>query len=309
MKVIFMGTPDFAVNALEALIKNGHDVVLVVTQPDKHVGRGKQLKGSPVKETALKYGLTIYQPEKIKEKDSVEFLKGFQADIFIVAAFGQILSKEVLAIPPFGCINIHGSLLPKYRGAAPIQWAVLNGEKETGITIMQMNEGLDTGDMLTKCILPIEQEDTAESLFDKMAQAGADLLIDTLPMIEKGQITPQPQKEEESSYARMIKKEMGRIDFTRPAEELDCFVRGMNSWPGAYTTYQGKTLKIWKAFVQQGECEMAPGTVCEVKKDSIMTATGKGILVIKELQLEGKKRMDTSSFLIGKKVSVGDIFN
>lgn len=308
MKIVFMGTPDFAVNALEALIAGGYEIISVVTQPDKPKGRGKHLQYSPVKEIALKHGLDVFQPEKIRGQESVEYLKGLGADIFVVAAFGQILSREVLDIPKFGCINIHGSLLPKYRGAAPIQWAILDGEKETGITIMQMNEGLDTGDMLTKCVVPISLEDTGETLFHKMAKAGAELLLETIPLIVKGEVSPVPQKEEESSYARMIKKEMGCIDFNRPACELDCFVRGMNSWPGAYTFYQGKSLKIWKAVVEEEESESLPGTISDVTKDSIKVATGKGQLVIRELQLEGKKRMDVQAFLLGNKVNVGEVF-
>lgn len=307
MKIVFMGTPDFAVEALENLVKSDYEVVCVVTQPDKPKGRGNQVQISAVKECAQKYNLPVFQPKKIKEAEAVEYLRTLEADLFVVAAFGQILSKEILEMPKFGCINIHGSLLPKYRGAAPIQWAILNGEKETGITIMQMNEGLDTGDMLTKVVVPIDSKDTGESLFHKMASAGADLLVKTIPQLIEGTITAIPQNEEESSYAPMIKKEMGKILWKKEAEELERMVRGMNSWPSAYTTYGKKTLKIWEAYVEEGNSGMAPGSVVQVTKEVIKIQTGKNLLVLKNLQLEGKKRMDVSAFLLGNKVEEGEI--
>lgn len=301
-----MGTPDFAVNALEQLIQAKYEIVCVVTQPDKPKGRGNQVQISAVKECALKYGLPIFQPKKIKESEAVEYLKSLEAELFVVAAFGQILSKEILEMPKYGCINIHGSLLPKYRGAAPIQWAILNGEKETGITIMQMNEGLDTGDMLTKCIVPIENEDTGESLFDKMAASGAKLLLETLPLIEEGKITPVKQEEKDSSYAPMIKKEMGKIHWDNGAKQIELLVRGMNSWPSAYTTLGTKTLKIWVAQAEEKHTDSLPGTVVEVTKDLIKVQTGNGILAIRSLQLEGKKRMEVSAFLLGNKIEKGN---
>ena len=305
MKIVFMGTPDFAVNALEELIRAEYEILCVVTQPDKPKGRGKQLQVSAVKECALRHGLPIFQPVKVKEREAVEYLKELKADIFVVAAFGQILSKEILELPTYGCINIHGSLLPKYRGAAPIQWAILNGEKETGITIMQMNEGLDTGDMLTKCVVPIEDSDTGESLFDKMADCGAKLLLETLPLIKEGKITAIKQDEEESSYAPMIKKEMGRIDWKQEAEKIHLLIRGMNSWPSAYTTMWGKTLKVWEAAVEEENSSLTPGTIVKVTKNAIKVQTGNGILALKAVQPEGKKRMEVSAFLLGNAVEEG----
>ena len=305
MKVVFMGTPDFAVGALDALVEAGHEVVAVVTQPDKPKGRGKEMQMTPVKACALKHNIEVFQPVKIKTPEAVEILKRYEADLFVVAAFGQILSKEILDMPKYGCVNIHASLLPKYRGAAPIQWAILDGEKETGVTIMQMNEGLDTGDMLTKVIVPIEDTDTGESLFDKLADAGAKLLIETIPQMEAGILKAEPQDDSLSTYAKMIKKEMGHIDWNKEAVVLERLVRGMNSWPSAYTHFNGKTLKVWEAAVETGDTGFVPGTVAEVTKNSIKVQTGKDLLVLKQVQLEGKKRMDVASFLLGYKVESG----
>ena len=307
MKIVFMGTPDFAVGALETLVEAGHEVVAVVTQPDKPKGRGKEMQQTPVKACALKHNIEVFQPVKIKTPDAVEVLRGYGADLFVVAAFGQILSKEILDMPKYGCVNIHASLLPKYRGAAPIQWAILDGEKETGVTIMQMNEGLDTGDMLTKVIVPIEDTDTGESLFDKLAEAGAKLLIETIPQIEAGSLKPEPQDDSLSTYAKMIKKEMGFIDWKKDAVVLERLVRGMNSWPSAYTHFNGKTLKVWEAEVEKGKHNAEPGTVVEVTKESIKVQTGQDLLVLKQIQLEGKKRMDAAAFLLGYKVEIGTV--
>ena len=306
MKIVFMGTPDFAVGALEALVEAGHEVVAVVTQPDKPKGRGKEMQQTPVKVCALKHNIEVFQPKKIKTPEAVEVLRGYAADLFVVAAFGQILSKNILDMPKYGCVNIHASLLPKYRGAAPIQWAILDGEKETGVTIMQMNEGLDTGDMLTKVVIPIEDTDTGESLFDKLAKAGAKLMVETIPQIEAGTLVPQPQDDSLSSYAKMIRKEMGIIDWEKEAVVLERLVRGMNSWPSAYTHFNNKTLKIWEAAVESGNYDVAPGTVAEVTKNSIKVQTGKDLLVLKQVQLEGKKRMEVSAFLLGYSVKVGE---
>ena len=307
MKIVFMGTPDFAVGALEALIEAGHEVVAVVTQPDKPKGRGKEMQMTPVKACAVEHNIEVFQPVKIKTPEAVEVLKGYGADLFVVAAFGQILSKEILDMPKYGCVNIHASLLPKYRGAAPIQWAILDGEKETGVTIMQMNEGLDTGDMLTKVIVPIEDTDTGESLFDKLAEAGAKLLVETIPQMEAGTLQPEAQDDAKSTYAKMIKKEMGHIDWKKEAIVLERLVRGMNSWPSAYTYLNGKTLKVWEASVEESASKAAVGEVVEVTKDSIKVQTAKDLLVLKQIQLEGKKRMDVAAFLLGYKVEAGAI--
>ena len=309
MRIVFMGTPDFSVGALEALVEAGHKVVAVVTQPDKPKGRGKEMQQTPVKECALKYNIPVFQPVKIKTPDAVEVLRSYEADLFVVAAFGQILSKEILDMPKYGCVNIHASLLPKYRGAAPIQWAILDGEKETGVTIMQMNEGLDTGDMLTKVVVPIEDTDTGESLFDKLAEAGAKLMVETIPQIEAGTLHPQSQDDSLSTYAKMIKKEMGQIDWKKEAVVLERLVRGMNSWPSAYTHFNGKTLKIWEACVEKSEMTEIPGTVVEVTKNEIKVQTGKDLLVLKQIQLEGKKTMDVAAFLLGHKVEKGTVLD
>lgn len=305
MRIVFMGTPDFAVGALEALVEAGHQVAAVVTQPDKPKGRGKEMQVTPVKACALKHNIPVFQPVKIKTPEAVEVLKSYEAQLFVVAAFGQILSKEILDMPQFGCINIHASLLPKYRGAAPIQWAIIEGEKETGVTLMQMDEGLDTGDMLAKCIVPIEAKETGESLFDKLAAAGAKLLVDTLPAIEAGTLKGEPQEEDKSCYARMIKKEMGLVDWSQSAHRLERLVRGLNSWPSAFTYLNKKTLKIWEASVEDRNSKETPGTVTEVTREAIKVQTGDGLLVLKAVQLEGKKRMEVKAFLLGYSVEEG----
>lgn len=310
MKVVYMGTPDFAVGALEALIEAGHQVTAVVTQPDKPKGRGKEVQMSPVKACALKYNIPVLQPVKIKEAEAVETLRTYQADIFVVAAFGQILSEEILAMPKYGCVNIHASLLPKYRGAGPIQWAIINGEKITGVTIMRMDKGLDTGDMLFQKEVAIAPDETADTLHDKLAEAGAHLIVEALAKIEAGDVTPVKQKDEESCYAKMLTKAMGRIDWQMEAEKLDCLIRGLISWPGASTIFRGKSLKIWKEEVvseQDGFSTKAqPGTVIRVEKDAFYVQTGKGILKILEVQPEGKKRMAVKDFLLGYPVKAGE---
>lgn len=305
MKVIFMGTPDFAAKALESLDNAGHEIVLVVTQPDKEKGRGKQVSQSPVKEYAVAHNMNVFQPVKIREKENVDYLKGFEADICVVAAFGQILTEDILNMPKYGCVNIHASLLPKYRGAAPIQWSILNGEKQTGVTIMQMDKGLDTGDMLLQKAIDIEACDTGESLFDKLMLLGSELICEALVKIEKGELIPIRQNEEESTYAGKITKDMGLIDFSRDSEIIERYVRGLNSWPSAFTMINGKTLKIWKADIVKTESTEAPGSVIEVSSDAIVVKTGNGAISIKEIQLEGKKRMTVHDFLLGYKVAVG----
>ena len=245
MRVIFMGTPDFAVGTLEEIIKAGHEVVLVVSQPDKAVGRSKALKYTPVKECAVAHGIEVYQPAKIRAEESVDYLRQYNADIIIVEAFGQIIPKAILDMPRFGCVNVHASLLPKYRGAAPIQWAVLNGDQVTGVTTMRMDEGLDTGDMIMKQEVIVDEDETGGSLFDKLAEAGAKLLIATLPHIFDGTAVYEKQPEESPTpYAGMITKQMGLMDFSKSAAELERLVRGLNPWPSAFTFYNGKTLKF-----------------------------------------------------------------
>ncbi|MDE6686222.1 MAG: methionyl-tRNA formyltransferase [Lachnospiraceae bacterium] len=305
MDIVYMGTPDFAVPALEKLIEAGHKIVAVVTQPDRQRGRGKEVLYSPVKECALKYGIPVFQPAKIKAPEAVEQLRSYHADIFVAAAFGQILSKEILEMPRYGCVNIHASLLPKYRGAAPIQWAVINGEDKTGVTIMQMDEGLDTGDILTQREVLIAQEETGESLFEKLSILGAELLVETLDGIWRGDVVKRKQDASLSTYARMLKKEDGRIDWSRSSKQIEQQIRGMNSWPSAYTMWNGKTLKIWKAHWNQSVHAHAPGTILDVERESVSIACGEGVIRIMELQLEGKKRMAVKDFLLGYHMEEG----
>ena len=302
MKIVFMGTPDFSVNALENIVKAGHDVVGVITQPDKPKGRGGKMQYTPVKEKALELGLDVYQPQRVKETEFIEKLKEMNPDAIVVIAFGQFLPKAILDMPKYGCINVHASLLPKYRGAAPIQWSVIDGEKETGVTTMYMNEGLDTGDIIDKVVVPIDKKETGGSLFDKLAIEGGKLILKTLIELENGTAVRTPQDDSKSNYAGMINKQLGKIDFNKSANEIERLIRGLNPWPSAYTKMDGKTLKIWDADVDDSENDSAPGTITEVGKDFIRVATGKGSLKILELQLEGKKRMKTRDFLNGAKI-------
>ena len=302
MRIIFMGTPDFSVGTLEALVEAGHEVCLVVSQPDKPKGRGGKMQYTPVKEKALELGLDVYQPQRVKETEFIEKLKEMNPDAIVVIAFGQILPKAILDMPKYGCINVHASLLPKYRGAAPIQWSVIDGEKETGVTTMYMNEGLDTGDIIDKVVVPIDKKETGGSLFDKLAIEGGKLILKTLIELENGTAVRTPQDDSKSNYAGMINKQLGKIDFNKSANEIERLIRGLNPWPSAYTKMDGKTLKIWDADVDDSENDSAPGTITEVGKDFIRVATGKGSLKILELQLEGKKRMKTRDFLNGAKI-------
>ncbi|MCM1086873.1 MAG: methionyl-tRNA formyltransferase [Muribaculaceae bacterium] len=309
MKIVFMGTPDYAVGALRKIVEAGHQVAAVVTQPDKPKGRGKEMQMTPVKACALQYGLPVFQPVKIKAPEAVQKLQSYGADIFVVAAFGQILSEEILQMPKYGCVNIHASLLPKYRGAGPIQWAILNGEKETGITIMQMDKGIDTGDILMQSVVPIDEKETGDSLHDKLADVGAELIVEALVRIEAGEVTPRKQKEEDSCYARMLQKSMGKIDWKQETVQIERMVRGLNSWPSAYTSYLGKTLKIWESSISGDKAASndAPGTITAVEKDAFYVRTGDGTLKITQVQLEGKKRMSVKDFLLGYPVKIGDM--
>ncbi len=261
MNLIFMGTPDFAVGTLEALIDAGHDVKLVVTQPDKPKGRGKTVQFPPVKECAVAHGIEVYQPKKIREPECVEYLRQYDADLIVVAAFGQILPKEILDMPKYGCINVHASLLPKYRGAAPIQWAVINGDKVSGVTIMRMDVGLDTGDMIAKEEVVLDEKETGGSLFDKLSEVGAQLCVRVIPEIEAGTAVYTKQEEAQATHTTMIKKQLGDIDWTKTAKEIERLIRGLNPWPSAYTCYNGKTLKIWDADVCRKEAVQQAGTV------------------------------------------------
>lgn len=303
MKIIFMGTPDFAAASLEALIDSRHEIQAVVTQPDKPKGRKGELTPSPVKVIAKREGIKVYQPLKVRDEEFVDTLRAYNPDVMVVVAFGQIIPLSILKMPKYGCVNIHGSLLPKYRGAAPIQWAVLDGEKETGITTILMDEGIDTGDILLKKTIKIDADETSGSLFDKLKALGAETILETLDELEKGSITPTKQGESPTAYAKMLTKAMGLIDFTRSAKELDCFVRGMDPWPSAYTLLAGKTLKLWK--VRAVEKSGKAGSVIEIGKESFTIACGEGAIEVLEVQLEGKKRMSAGDFLKGSTLNKG----
>ncbi|HJA18495.1 methionyl-tRNA formyltransferase [Mediterraneibacter glycyrrhizinilyticus] len=320
MRVIFMGTPDFSVGTLEALIAAGHDVCLAVTQPDKPKGRGGKMQYTPVKEKALFYDIPVYQPKRVRDPECVEELRKYKADVIVVIAFGQILPKSILELTPYGCINVHASLLPKYRGAAPIQWAVIDGESVSGVTTMQMDEGLDTGDMIMKTEVPIAADETGESLHDKLAAAGAALCVKTLKALEDGTAVHEKQGESPTAYAKMLTKELGNIDWTQPAVKIERLIRGLNSWPGTYSHWNGKVMKIWRAeahtaeegakYAQDtagGEEPAQPGTVLSVGKNDFTVQTGDGVLRILEVQMPGKKRMETGAFLRGNTMEPGDV--
>lgn len=302
MKVIFMGTPDFSVGTLEALVEAGHEVVLCVTQPDKPKGRGGKMQFTPVKEAALKHDIPVFQPKKVREEGCVEELRKYNADVMVVIAFGQILPKEILEMTPYGCVNVHASLLPKYRGAAPIQWAVIDGEEVSGVTTMQMDEGLDTGDMLLKTEIVLDKNETGGSLHDKLAEAGAALCVETLKGLEEKTITAEKQGESPTAYARMLDKQLGNIKWEDSAVSIERLIRGLNPWPSAYTDWNGKTMKIWEAEVSEENSGEEPGTVVKVEKDGFFVQTGDGELKVTALQIPGKKRMDAAAFLRGYQI-------
>ncbi len=304
-----MGTPDFAVPTLKALIDSAYEVVAVFTQPDKPRGRHGEPAPTPVKEEALRADIPVYQPKRIREPENLELLQRLDPDVIVVAAFGQIIPKSILELPKYGCINVHASLLPAYRGAAPIQWAVINGDAVSGVTTMQMGEGLDTGDMLCKVEVPLAEDETGGSLFDKLADAGAKLLLDTLQKLEAGEVIPEKQPEESTTpYAAMLTKQMGNIDWSKRAVEIERLVRGLNPWPSAYTFLGKKQMKIWEASVDARRTDAAPGTIVQCDGSVIGVATGDGILLIRSLQMEGKKRMDAAAFLRGYALEEGSKF-
>lgn len=318
MRIVYMGTPEFAAVALDAIVKE-HEVVAVITQPDKPQGRNRKLVPTPVKVKAQAYDIPVYQPVKIREEESVQMIRDYNPDVIVVAAYGQILPESILNIPKYGCINIHASLLPKYRGAAPIERAIIDGEVMTGVTTMYMAKGLDTGDMIEKAEIPITGEDTGASLHDKLAEAGATLILTTLAKLEAGTVTRTKQDDAQSCYAAMLTKELGRMDFTRPAVELERLIRGLNPWPCAYTTIDGKNVKLYKAEVINLDAQMrqmlqekseqtltfTPGEIVEVAKKYFVIACGEGALRVRNLQPEGKKAMDTSAYLNGNPLKPG----
>ena len=307
MKLIFLGTPDFAVASLKALIASRHEVLAVVTQPDKAVGRKAVLTPSPVKVCAEQNGIRVLQYNKIR-LEGVKDLKALKPDVMVTCAFGQILSQEILDIAPYGVVNVHGSLLPKYRGAAPIQYAVLNGEKETGITIMQTEAGIDCGDILAVEKTAVGENETAGELFDRLAEIGARLIVDTLDKLEKGEITPVKQDETKATYVKMIKKTDAKVDFSLSAEKVKNLVYGMNPWPVAWTTLNGKMLKIYKCQVLLGDFNGKLGEVLSADTENgLVVRCGEGAIKITELQIEGGKRMSAYDFLLGRKIAKGDM--
>ncbi len=307
MKIVFMGTPDFAVPCLEALIENGHEVILVVTQGDKPKGRGHKLAMPPVKECALAHNIPVFQPQRMKDEESYEVLKRTNADLFIVVAYGKILPQRILDLPKYGCINVHASLLPKYRGAAPIQWSILGGETKTGVTTMLMNAGLDTGDMLLKEEIKIEDDETGESLHDKLCLIGKDVLIKTMKALEAGTLSPEKQDDSLATYASMINKELAKIDFNKPADEICRLVRAMNSYPYAHCKYDGKLLKIVRATSIHQESDVKPGTILEVKDGNLLIQCAKSVLCVSEIQMEGKKKMTVAEYVKGNSFTVGTV--
>lgn len=303
MKIVFMGTPEFAVPCLQKIIDEGHEVVAVVTQPDKPKGRGKKLAMPPVKELALKYDIPVYQPLKAREESFVDTLKEMNPELIVVVAFGQILPKSILDIPKYGCVNVHASLLPRYRGAAPLNWVIINGEEKTGVTTMYMDEGLDTGDMILKSEIPLDDEITAGELHDKMMIDGAKVLKETIDLIEKGEAPREKQSNENTCYSPIMNKSLGNIDWKKSAIDIHNLVRGINPWPSAYTTYEGQTMKIWKTKVIDKNSDKDPGTIISVDKEGINVSTSEGILQIKEIQMAGKKRMEVPEYIKGNNIN------
>lgn len=312
MKVVFMGTPDFSVGTLKAIVEAGHEVAAVVTQPDKPKGRGGAMSFSDVKQAAIELGLLVLQPKRARDEEFVNELRKINPDVIVVVAFGQILSKEILDMPKYGCVNVHASLLPKYRGASPIQWALIDGCEYSGVTTMMMNEGIDTGDILLVEKVKLDSKETGGSLFDKLSGVGADLLVKTLDELEKGTVKPVKQNETEATHVKMLDKSFGNIDFSMEAARIERLIRGLNPWPSAFTHFNGKLLKIWDADVCDDvvceSCEsVVNGMITHVDNNSFIVKCGDNSLKINELQLEGKKRMKTQDFLRGNHINTGDI--
>lgn len=308
MRIVFMGTPDFAVPSLDMLVKEGYDVVAVVTQPDKPKGRGNKMALPPVKEYALEHGIEVLQPEKVKTEEFADTIKKINPDLLVTAAYGKILPKSVLDIPKFGCINVHGSLLPKYRGAAPIQWSIINGEEKTGITTMFTDVGMDTGDMLLKGEVEITEDMTCGQLHDRLSQLGAEVLKKTLIELKAGTLERIPQSEAEATYAPMMTKNTGLIDWTKSAKEVHNLVRGTNPWPGAFTYYKGQKMKIWlTSVISEDKHGLKPGTICKVGKEGIDIACGEGKLIIKEVQFECCRKMCVEDYICGHKMDEGEM--
>lgn len=308
MKTVFMGTPDFAAAILETLYDSHNSVCLAITQPDRAKDRGKKVRSTPVKEFAQSHGIEVFQPEKIRnDEETKEKLRQISPDVIVVAAYGQILPEEILALPKYGCVNVHASLLPKLRGASPIQQAIVRGEKKTGITIMQMDSGLDTGDILTQEEIQIGDLNS-QQLHDRLASIGGSLLLKTLDMLEKENLTPLPQNKDEATYAGLISKKDGKIDFKKSPEEIERLIRGFDPWPGAFCSMGGATVKFWKAEASDEETDAEDGTVIGADENGIKICCGGRILIVKEIQAPGKKRMKAADYLRGHDMKIGSKF-
>ncbi len=307
MKIVFFGTPEFAAASLKRLIEDGHEVLAAFTRPDMPKGRGYKLVPPPVKEMAMEHGIPVFQPTKLKNGEVARQLREMGPEIVVVVAYGRILPRAILDVPPLGCVNVHGSLLPAYRGSAPIQWAVLNGEKEAGVTTMYMEEGLDCGDMILKMSVPVGENETSEELYDRLEALGAECLSETMKLFEGGKKAPAvPQDDSRSSLAPMLEKAMGKLDFSKTAQEVHNWIRGMNSWPSAFTKYNGKLLKIHRSIIEQQEGILGkPGEV--IDPENFVVACGKGSVRFTEVQLEGAKRLDAKTFLRGKALVKGKV--
>ena len=314
MRIIFMGTPEFAVPVLESLINSRHEVVAVVTQPDRPKGRGKNMQFSPVKECALAHNIPVMQPVNVSVLEVIDELRAYEPELIVVVAFGQFVTKKIREMPKYGCINVHASLLPKYRGAGPIQWAVINGEKESGVTTMYMCREIDKGDMLLKDTVTLDPKETGDSLHDKLSMMGGPLLLKTIDQLEDGSAVRIPQCEEESTYAPKLEKTMGNIDWTMDADRIERLVRGLNSWPGTFTKIHGKTVKIWDCDVvrqetlTENQAAATPGTVIVSEKDKLIVKAGNGALSLRMLQPEGKKNMTVDAYLRGYPIAQGELF-
>lgn len=307
MKIVFMGTPVFAVSALDSLYEEGYEIELVVTQKDRPRGRGKKMQYTAVKERALQLDLEVFQPDDINSEEAIKKIKDSQADLIVVVAYGQILTKDILEFPKYGCLNIHASLLPKYRGAAPINWAIINGDKETGVTIMEMEEGLDTGPMLEKAAIPIEESDDYSSLHDKLAELGADLIVKSINSIKEGRSSRTLQDQEKSTYAPMIFRDTGRIDWGLSASQIINLMRGLSPWPGIYTNYDDQVMKIHKASLSACKLKGQPGEILKVSKEGVYIQAAESILLVEELQFPNKRRMTVADYIAGNDILTGKI--
>ncbi len=312
MNIIFMGTPDLAATVFEKLINSKYNIIAAVTQPDRRSGRGKKVKFGPVKELAINEKIPVLQPKKARDEDFIEELRNYNPDIIVVAAYGQILPKEILDLPKHGCINVHTSLLPKYRGASPIQWAIMNGDEKTGVTIMHMDTTLDTGDIIIQEEVLIDEKETADTLHDKLAICGGNLVLEAIRLIEEGRADRVKQDDSKATYVKTIDKSEGNIDFTLGARQIERQIRGLNPWPSAFTFLDGKNLKVWEADVvlekqDLNGLEHVPGEIVDISEDSILVKTGEGYIKLLEIQLAGKKRMRASDFLRGNQVEVGRV--